>query len=106
MSKLLELLKRIEFIDMRDDCGLINRQCPECGETTEHYEHHAEGCELKSQIDRLEAEEKIQAMYDTLSDNFNDQMRILSEKYRAAEILYERQMKAVAGLENTNEGHA
>lgn len=59
MSNLLALLKRIEFIDMRDDCGLINKQCVECGESCTHYEHHAEGCELKAQIDRLEAEEKV-----------------------------------------------
>lgn len=53
MSDLLALLKRIEFIDMRDDCGLTYMNCPDCTDTMpDHYTD----CELKAQIDRLEAE--------------------------------------------------
>jgi hypothetical protein len=52
---LLALLKRIEWTEYQTNYGDSGMSCVECG--NEDFEGHETNCELKAQIDRLEAEQ-------------------------------------------------
>jgi hypothetical protein len=101
MSKLLDLLKRIQFHSASD-----YDECPECGK--HQYDTpkngHSDSCELKAQIDRLEAEEKRKLDLQSTENAYTE--KVGKDIDHTLKLFGFRRLEEPPAAENTNEGHA